>query len=188
MKILRLSEVPESTIDKKYEELKWIWVAKGMRTFRDYLQFYSELDVGPMAEGINVFKNFFLEKRIDVFKNDVSVSGIARRMLYECGLKQGASFSLINGYDSDLHDLYKQNLTGGPSIVFCRKHKVGETCIRQDESRPCRGINGFDANSLYLYCPTLPMPIGRYIRRFAKEKFKPRNYMNRNSDMYDWMD
>lgn len=187
LEILGSSEIPQSSIDDKYKQLLEIWDKHNMKTFKDFLQYYSELDVGPFVQGIAAFKKYFLHKKVDVFKDNVSVPGIARRNLYKSGIKTGASFSLIDSHDRDLYDTIKENLTGGPSIIFCRKHVVGETYIRQDPSRPCRSIVGYDANSLYLYAICQEMPVGRYIRRLHDEHFKPRDFARCSYAMYDWM-
>ena len=187
MKILGSSAIPKSSIDDKYKQLLEIWTINNMKTFRDFLKYYSELDIGPFVQGIAAFKKYFLHKNVDVFKDNVSVPGIARQNLYKCGIKMGASFSLNDSLDRDIYDTIKENLTGGPSIIFCRKHIVGETYIREDHSRPCRSSVGYDANSLYLYAICQEMPVGRYIRRLAGEQFKPRDFARCSYVMYDWM-
>ncbi len=85
-----------------------------MSTFRDWLEYYSKLDVGPFVQAIDAYKQYFLKQNVDVFKDNVSVPGIARRLLYQSGVEQGASFSLIDKGDSDLYDTLKANLIGGP--------------------------------------------------------------------------
>ena len=99
LKILGSSAIPKSSIDDKYRQLLEIWTINNMKTFRDFLKYYSELDVGPFVQGIADFKKYFLHKHVDVFKDNVSVPGIARQNLYKCGIKMGASFSLIDSRD-----------------------------------------------------------------------------------------
>ncbi len=82
-----------------------------MSTFRDWLEYYAKLDVGPFVLAVEAYKKYFLEQRIDVFKDNVSVPGIARRLLYESGIKQGASFSLIDKDDEDLYHAFKPTLS-----------------------------------------------------------------------------
>ncbi len=158
-----------------------------MSTFRDWLQYYAELDVGPFVLGVEAYKLYFLKQNIDVFQDNVSVPGISRRLLYDSGIKQGATFSLLDKGDKDLYDALKANLIGGPSIVFCRHHKVGETFIRGDETRPCRTVTGLDANSLYLHAISRPMCVGRYIRRYVTEGSNRTRTLNVIMPWFDWM-
>ena len=55
-----------------------------------------------------------------------------------------------------MHDFVRDNLVGGPSIIFHRHHKKGETRIRAreyvSESKVRGHILGVDAKSLYLQC------------------------------------
>ena len=39
-----------------------------MSTMRDYLEHYNNLDVLPMVEGVEKFKNYFAERGVDVFQ------------------------------------------------------------------------------------------------------------------------
>ncbi|MES9906421.1 MAG: hypothetical protein ABW168_27535 [Sedimenticola sp.] len=188
LKILGLQTEPVSTVDVRYGELESIWRERNMSTFRDWLEYYAKLDVGPFVLGIEAYKQYFLKHRIDVFKDNVSVPGISRRLLYDSGVKQGASFSLIDKDDKDLYETLKANLIGGPSIVFCRHHKVGETFVRGDKERPCRSIVGYDANSLYLSAICHEMPVGRYVRRAERRGFKPNTDAKCHYAMFDWMD
>lgn len=187
LKILQLSEIPSSTVDENYAKLLDIWREKKMKTLRDFLQYYAELDVGPMVQGIETFQNFFFRKGLDVFKDFISLPGVARKMLYDTGIKNGAAFSLLDKSDEDLYDTYMRNLTGGPSIIFKRKHTVGETFIRNNNAKPCHSIYGYDANSLYLWSICQEMPTGKYIRRDKDSNFKPVNHQKNVYSMYDWM-
>jgi hypothetical protein len=53
-----------------------------------------------------------------------------------------------------LYQLYKNNIVGGPSIVFHRYHEIDVTSIRPrdyEEPKACKKIIGYDANALYLW-------------------------------------
>jgi hypothetical protein len=43
------------------------------------------------------------------------------------------TFSLFNEKNKDLYDLFKNNNTGGPSIILNRYHEAGKTKIRDVE-------------------------------------------------------
>ena len=69
----------------------------------------------------------------------------------------------------NIHESYKtlyehcrNCMVGGPSIVFHRKHEVGETRIREDlyrsAAKACGLVQGYDANALYASCVAQPQP------------------------------
>jgi hypothetical protein len=86
-----------------------------------------------------------------MFKISVSVPRLARQMLFECGRKDGASLALFDETHSDLCRTLRQNITGGPSIIFHRFHGKHKTFLRGDAEKRCQNILEFDANPLYLY-------------------------------------
>ena len=70
----------------------------------------------------------------------------------------GAMFALYK--DEALHDLVKGNMVGGPSLVFHRYHRAGETYIRGDPNYKCAKIEGYDTNALYPWCIAQEMLTG----------------------------
>ena len=65
--------------------------------------------------------------------------------------------------DRDLCEKIREDMTGGPSIVFTRKAVVAEIFIR-DSSNVCKSIVGIDASQLYPYSMCQDMPTGLYTR------------------------
>ena len=62
------------------------------------------------------------------------------------------------------YELLKTGMVGGPSIAFCRYAEVGVSQIRSHkypDAKICKLIDGWDANSLYLYCSGQEMPCGK---------------------------
>ena len=62
-------------------------------------------------------------------------------------------------------DLLRTGMVDRPAQVFTRYHEKEITCIRphvyEEKSKLTRGIIGYDANSLYLYCLGDVMPCGK---------------------------
>jgi G:T-mismatch repair DNA endonuclease (very short patch repair protein) len=91
-----------------------------------------------------------------------------------------------------LYDLYKNNIVGGPSIVFHRYHEKDKTFIRPAEyidPKPCQLIYGVDANALYLWSIMQKMPTGYFVRRKKEDGFKrqaPRHYERMTIDWLEW--
>ena len=79
----------------------------------------------------------------------------------------------------------REDMVGGPSIVFTRKAVVDETFIRKS-SNLCKSIVGIDARQLYPYSMCQPMPTGLYTRweydsetkRFSARQNKSRSSKN----------
>ena len=105
-------------------------------TFRDYLMLYNNMDCGPFVTAVERLLSFYRAKNLDVFKVAISVPGLARKLLFDTAKREGASFALFGKEDEDLYHTVKQNLTGGPSIVFNRHRKVERDFIRDDKAFP----------------------------------------------------
>ncbi|KAL5019000.1 hypothetical protein ScPMuIL_004722, partial [Solemya velum] len=171
--------------EEEYAFCAKTWEEKGMETFRDFLEWYNNLDAGPFVTAVERLQSFYFEKNLDVFKNTISVPGLARQMLFDCSRQQGIHFSLFDKANADLYQTVKQNIVGGPSIIFKRHHEVGKTLVRG--GKPCRKIVGYDANALYLWAIGEKMPVGAFVRRRAEHGFKP-ELRDKYMSAYHWMD
>ena len=82
----------------------------------------------------------------------------------------------------DLCQKIREDMTGGPSIVFTRKAVVDKTFIR-DSSNICKSIVGIDARQFYPYSMCQDMPTWLYLRwEFDSDmqKFKARHNRSRS--------
>jgi hypothetical protein len=79
---------------------------------------------------------------------------------------------LIDEKNEDVYSLFRENITGGPSIVFDRYHEVDKSRIKRpiyknnqwqegNEGKIVKNITGYDANALYLWCIGNSMPCGK---------------------------
>ncbi|VDI68728.1 Hypothetical predicted protein [Mytilus galloprovincialis] len=107
-----------------------VWRDNNMSTFEDFLVWYNNRDVGPFVTAVERLQTFYFKKNIDIFKIAISVPGITRRMLFQTAKEAGANFALFDKQNKDLYKVFKDNIIGGPSIIFTRYHKAGETRIR----------------------------------------------------------
>ena len=110
-----------------------------------------------MVEAINKMFQFYRARNLDMFKDAISLPGLAYKMLMNC---PKANFSLFEEEHKHLYYLLKNNIRGGPSIIFNRHQEVDKTCIRN--GKLCKNIIGFDANALYLWAIMQKMPVGQY--------------------------
>ena len=161
----------EGISDTDYAECQAVWCDNQMTTMRDYLIWYNNRDVTPFLEAISKQFAFYRDRDIDMFKDGISVPGLSLLHLFN-DLPPNTFFTIFNQTNSDLHKLVKDNIVGGPAIIFHRYHEKGITKIRGG-SELCRKIEGYDANALYLWAIMQDMPTGWYVRRREENKFRP---------------
>ena len=161
----------EGISDEEYARCQAVWRDNRMTTMRDYLIWYNNRDVEPFLEAIAKQATFYRDRHIDIFKDGISVPGLTLLNLFN-GLPPDTNFVTFNQTNSDLHQLVKDNIVGGPAIIFHRYHEKGVTRIRGGEEL-CRAIVGYDANALYLWALMQDMPTGWYTRRREENGFRP---------------
>ena len=154
-----------------YAACQAVWGDNQMTTMRDYLIWYNNRDVTPFLDAIAKQAGFYKHQNIDMFKDGISVPGLSLLHLFN-DLPNNTFFAIFNQTNSDLHKLVKDNIVGGPAIIFHRYHEQGITKIRGGEET-CRKIVGYDANALYLWAIMQGIPTGWYTRRRAENGFHP---------------
>jgi len=175
-----------------YQNCKQVWQNKSMLTMKDYLIYYNNLDVLPFLEAVEKQHMVYREKGIDMFKDGISVPSLATKWLFNESNTTNFSIPLIGRKDADLYKTIRNNIIGGPSIVFHRYHEADKTFIRKNsfdsKSKVCKNVFGFDANALYLYCAMQELPTGSIIRRRKENNFRPKfcDYFGRLS--VEWLE
>ncbi len=153
--------------DEEYQVCVDAWKDNNMKTFKDFLEWYNNLDVLPFIEAIEKMKQFYIDKRLDIFKDGVSLPGLFLKYLIRTTKEQ---FYLFDEKDkitdenvkrNNLFYLIKYSIVGGPSIVFNRYHEADKTYIRNLD-KLCKTIKGYDANALYLWGIAPKMPVGKH--------------------------
>ena len=81
-----------------------------MQTFEDFLVWYNNLDVVPFIEAVEKMSQFWRERKIDMFKDGISVPGLTLKYLFSY-LSPQTYFSLFDQANSDLYQLIKDNNT-----------------------------------------------------------------------------
>ena len=161
----------EGISDADYARCQAVWHDNQMKTMRDFLVWYNNRDVIPFLQAIDKQFAFYQQHNIDMFKDGISVPGLSLLHLFN-DLPNDTYFTVFNRTNSDLHELVKDNIVGGPAIIFHRYHEKNVTRIRGG-SEPCRSIVGYDANALYLWALMQDMPTGWYTHRRAEKQFRP---------------
>ena len=146
---------------EEWEACKRTFEEKGMRTFKDWLEYYNNLDVAPGLEALEKMKAFYIQKGIDILKDAVSIPGVSLHYLLKGAIERKAE---LYAPRKEAYDMLKGAVVGGPSLVFTRYHEAGKTRIRSHQypdSRLCENIQGYDANALYLSTMLNYMPCGK---------------------------
>ena len=135
----------------------------GMQTFRDWLEYYNNLDVTPFLETIEKMKSFYTNIGVDIFKDAASLPGVSMQYILRRTLRRRNAPDLY-APGKEAYEMLKAAVVGGPSLVFTRKHVAGQTRIRSHKynlARIVKRIMGFDANSLYPSTMAKEMPCGK---------------------------
>ena len=175
----------EEISDADYARCQAVWHDNQMTTMRDYLIWYNNRDVTPFLEAIAKQFTFYCDRGIDMFKDGISVPGLSLLHLFN-DLPNDTYFTVFNRTNSDLHELVKDNIVGGPAIIFHRYHEKNVTRIRGG-SEPCRSIVGYDANALYLWALMQDMPTGWYVRRREENGFRPQQAQPYGQMAIQWL-
>ena len=114
----------------------------------------------PTLEAMQKKIVFYHDKDMDMLKLGCTLPNLANICLHK---STDAKFYPITEGDKDLLEKIREDVVGGPSIVFTRKAVVDETFVRKS-SNICKSIVGIDASQLYPYSMCQPMPTGLYTR------------------------
>ena len=157
--------------------------------FADYLKWYNDLDVTPMISATDNMNSFYKRQEIDFIHQAISFPGIAMRVWFDSVTDANPEFHLFNNKNKDIYELFKDNIIGGPSIIFNRHHEAGKTFIRNNPNKSCEQIVGYDANVLYLCAIGQPMPSGylliRHEQNFFVREFP--EFAGGCCDLIDWI-
>ena len=175
----------EGISDTDYVACQAVWRDNGMETLREYLIWYNNRDVTPFLDAIAKQAGFYKHQNIDMFKDGISVPGLSLLHLFN-DLPNDTNFVTFNRTNSDLHKLVKDNIVGGPAIIFHRYHENNVTRIRGG-GETCRSIVGYDANALYLWAIMQDMPTGWYTRRREENKFRPQQTQPYGQMAIQWL-
>ena len=175
----------EEISDADYARCQAVWHDNQMTTMRDYLIWYNNRDVTPFLEAIAKQAAFYRDRHIDMFKDGISVPGLSLLYLFS-NLPKDTFFTVFNNTNKDAHKLVKDNIVGGPAIIFHRYHEKGITKIRGG-SELCRKIVGYDANALYLWALMQDMPTGWYVRRREENGFRPQQAQPYGQMAIQWL-
>ena len=99
-----------------------------MKSFKDFLMWYNNKDVVPTVEAMQKMNEFYHQKEIDMLKLGCTLPNLANICLHK---STDSKFYPFTESDKDLLEKIREDMVGGPSIVFTRKAVVDDTFIRK---------------------------------------------------------
>ncbi|GMF15563.1 unnamed protein product [Phytophthora lilii] len=161
--------------NEDYERVKWVWGYYGMKTIKDLLVWYNNLDVVPFIKAIKSQRELFKRFDLDMFVDGVSLPGLSEKVMYQTCFdnleyptkKSANAFQFppkrMSGYkrqDAEAKREFGMTLEHLNMLLKKQKYaKRNETKIYG--GKICKKIIGYDANALYLWAPGNEMPCGR---------------------------
>ena len=116
----------EGISDEDYASCQEAWRHNDMTTLRDFLLWYKSRDVVPFLQDIDRQFAFYQQRGIDMFKQGISVLGLTLLYLFN-DFPEKTYLTIFNEKNKDLHNLVKDNVVGGSSLIFHRYHEKGIT-------------------------------------------------------------
>ena len=151
-----------------------------MQTFSDYVRYYNNADVIGFVEAVDkMVANEKSANGLDMFKISVSLPGLTERYLFS---KLDDKIDYFVGFAKEhkhLAKLMRENIVGGPSIIFHRYQERDKTLIKS--KNVCKKVIGFDANSLYPYCMAKEMPTGYYTLQEEQNEYRKETRYSREA-------
>ena len=162
--------------------LQKVWENNNMQFFSAFLKWYNKKYVVPTLEAMQKNIDIYHNKGIVMPKHGCRLPNLVNICLHK---STDSKFYPFTESDKELLEKIREDMVGGPSIVFTRKAVVDENFIRKS-SNLCKSIVGIDASQLYPYSMCQPMPTGSYTRweydsetkRFTARQNKCRSFEN----------
>ena len=115
---------PPATGQENYQCLTGVWQQEYMRTFKDFLRWYNIKDVVPTLEAKQKIVDFYHNKGIDTLKLGCTLLNLPNICLHK---STTAKFYHFTESDEDLLEKIREDMVGGPSIVFTKIAVVDDT-------------------------------------------------------------
>ena len=141
--------------DDDYAHAQKVWKGFGMKTLRDYHDLYNQSDVLLLAD---VFENFrdVCCKHYDL---DPAWYYTAPGLAWDAALKiTGVKLELLS--DVDMLNMIEKGIRGGISMISNRYGKANNKYMNEkyDKSKDSKYISYLDANNLYGWAMSKPLP------------------------------
>ena len=140
--------------DEEYAHANQVWETFGCRNLGDYHNLYVATDTVLLAKVFKNFRKVCQEKYGLDPAHYYSAPGLSWDALLK---KTGVELELLT--DMDMHLMIERGMRGGISMVSKRHAKANNPRVEgYDPAQPTNYITYFDANNLYGWAMSLPLP------------------------------
>ena len=148
----------ENIIDEQYQHALKVWGKFNCKNLGDYHDLYVRTDVCLLAD---VFENF-LATCLKQYELDPAHYYTSPGLSWDALFKHsGVNLELLTDYD--MHLFIEKGLWGGISMVRQRFSKANNPYLKDfDGSKATSYIQYLDANNLYGWTMSQPLPIGEF--------------------------
>ncbi|KAL9979617.1 hypothetical protein ACROYT_G017300 [Oculina patagonica] len=144
----------ENITDEEYKHAQNVWKTFGCQTLGDYHDLYVKTDVSLLADVFENFRKISLEKYGLDPANYFTSPGLSWDALLK---KTGVQLELLT--DLEMHLFVERGIRGGISMVSRRHAKANNPYVEgYDPSQPKKYIMYLDANNLYGWAMSKPLP------------------------------
>ena len=143
--ILHLNTISNEDFDECHNEYRRL----GMKKFGDYVKYYNNLDFTGMVEGLEKMAKIYEDHGLVMLKDAVSLPRLSQKIIFR-SLTEDNYFVCFDKQHKYIFQELRDKIVGGPSIIFTRYAEAGVTRIRNGPEL-CKTVEGWDANSLYLW-------------------------------------
>jgi len=183
------SSLKQSNISKEdYDICQQVWRDRNMTTMKDFVLWYNCLDVEPFLKALQKQITLYKGLGVDLLKDGISVPGITLKYLFQTLTKSSTYFTLFDEKQKETHKLLRDNIVGGPSIIFHREHHKDKTYIRNNPQKPVQCIAGYDANALYLWALSQDMPTEYPIIKKKETGFQSETLNKYGHQAREWLE
>ena len=149
----------EDISHEDYEHAQKVWKVFGMKTMRDYHDLYLKTDVLLLTDVFEEFRKVCL----DNYKLDPAWYYTSAGLSWDAILKL-TKVKLEPLTDSEMYLMAEKGIRGGVSMISNRFSKANNPYMRDkyDPNSPTKYIPYLDANNLYGYAMSKPLPVRNF--------------------------
>ena len=149
----------EGISQEDYQHAQNVWQEFEIKSMRDYHDLYLESDVLLLADVFENFRNVCLKN----YKLDPAWYYTSPGLTWDAALKMtGIELELLT--DPDMLLMIEKGIRGGVSMISKRHGKANNKYMGEDydPSQPSKCVTYLDANNLYGWAMSKPLPTGNF--------------------------